>query len=260
MTTQTPIIVTSLEELIPTLLENAEPFDKKDFSRLPSGAYVRNRAWPSKRPVSLKVDGFSINYVREDRGNAIVNLHRIQQEDFHRELSNKFGVELTNVPFKTIVEAVYSDEGALFKANVLVPLRIYALELIGPDGVYHTVKSPQQPKYQLVSRGRLLIPAPQQPIGMAYMSLSDDPIQAEVPTKTGYFNQFKGALPVNRELNPERGEKSKGGRWNGNHPDEYGWSAVWCGWYSDDGRLDAYAGWPLSWDNDGVLGTFAKAL
>lgn len=196
MAIQTPVIIKSEEDVLPALLENAEPFDKKDFTRLHSGVYVRNRAWSSKRSVSLRTDDGDIRYTREDRRNEIVNLHRVQQEELHRKLSKKFSVELEHGTFINILEAAYSDEGAEFRGNVLVPFWVYALELIGPDGVYHTIRNPQ-PEYKLVSGGKLLIPDPQHPAGIPYMDLCDDPIQRKVPTKTGYFNQFKGAIPVN---------------------------------------------------------------
>ena len=262
MTTQSPATVYKSSDVLPALFELAEPFNRGLFHRLPSGVYVMRKPWATKdkRPVILEYEGRKLELVRESDG-AIVNLDSFQQDAFHGEMSKRNSVELTHGSFGQHVEGAFSDEGAAYKENVLARGWVYALERIGPDGqVYQVIRRPANApsRYQLFgSDGRPLLTSPQISADTPHAFL-EGPLQ-KAPTKIGYVGAFEGFLPQDIEIKDKIVDNRRI-RWNGNYPDESGWSAVRCYWVSDERGLVADANGPLYGYDYGALGTFAKAL
>ncbi len=247
LSTQKDLHVSSTEELLHALVEYSE-LDRLNFSQI-GGSHVYNVPLKSSRQVSL-----DNNYVN-DRG-VVIRLNLPQQLMLLHLLSQKYELQLRHGSLKENLEAAYHPSGEEYKRNVLDPYWVFTGEMIGPDGVYKTLGIEEQqiqPEYQLVSGGRQLI---QLPTDIPQIKLTDRVVQRELPTKTGYFDRFIGAIPVNREIKSQIGK----GYWTGMFPDEHGWSAVGCYWFSVVWSLVADASWPLSSGNGGALGIWTDEV
>ncbi len=253
MVTLTPINAQNEKELLFELARHVHEPEMPDFSRIGDRS-VYNLPLLSDRPVVL--GGY--NYTRN--GGVIRGLTLPQQFETIKQLSERFGIPLSHNPLKTNYYASFLPEGRIYRDNVLSPYWVFTGEMIRelPEG--HTVHRvngidiltlvPQ------TSTDHLAVEGERQDTETRKIRRynSRSVLQREIPAGTGYFSDFDGVIPKDRELILQRPESGKRGYWNGVYPDKNGLSAVRCVWGSDDGGLVAGACWPLVRGDGGVLG------
>lgn len=246
------LTVLSSPELVEELAKRAVSPDNTDFSKVGS-SYVN--AYPLRAS-----GGFNANdrdYVNKD--GVIVRLNLPEQVMLFYLLSKKYGIQLRHGSLRDQLESAYSPGGQVYKKNVLVPSWVYTGEMIRKTKDGEKIGKVDDVEFlpvgvsgdHAVFKGE----TPKQTSGLTVVRYNLEPSsQIRVPTGTGYFNQFKGAIPEDDELKRDKGKDGRG-YWNGKYF-ENDLSAVGCVWGSDERGLYAYANRPLDRIGGGVLGTW----
>lgn len=258
------LTVASPQEVAEEIARYAIQPNRANFSKV-GDAYVYGEPLRASRRLSIG----DTTYAAKD-GGPVVRLNLPEQLIVLQLLSEKWGIPLRHGSMQENLSAAYSPDGQTYKKNVLDPRWVYTGEMVrkSADGSHEIGKAkgvellpPIVPTVHAVFEGE----DTQQTSGITVIRYKLGPVlQTEVPTKTGYFAQFKGVIPVDRELKRKKGRDGSG-YWNGVHFDERNLSAVRCIWDSDGRGLIAVADWPLDGcllclDDFGVLGTWTDAL
>lgn len=245
MATQTTIIAQSEQELIQQLAKNLYMPKKSDFSLVGKGT-VYDLPMRSKRNVSFN----NYDYTRDE--GVVRGLNLPQQLLLINQLSERFGTQLSHNTLRTNFDASYSPNGQEYKRNVLVPYWVYTGEMIEKSSTGYKICRVNDVEIVTtsdISSDCLVIDGEKEKALKQIRKYKAGPIwQTEIPTKSGYFNDFKGVIPIDSEI----GNGTKG-YWNGVYF-EGNLSAVGCYWVSVERGLGADAGRPLVGDGCGVLG------
>ena len=228
MVSTTAIVVATQEELLHELARHAYELKPSDFSRA-GNVNVYNIPVRSDTPVSF--NGYA--YTREE--GVVRGLNLPQQLMLSQLLSERSGMPLRLLTLRENFDAAYSPEGQSYKSNVLVPFWVYTGEMIrkGLDDdnrdIYQVgrAKGAESVPAGVSSNHAVFEGETTQPSGLTVIRYSLGQVQqTELPTETGYFDEFNGAIPVNSEIKSRIGK----GYWNGQHFDNDGLSAVGCLW------------------------------
>ena len=165
---------------------------------------------------------------------------------------------------KNNFKATYDPNTKEYKEKVLVPYWVYTGEIARKHGGKVDVR--------IVKEARFVDKSVSKPLGQVFVDESgrelltetqegtvrqtqyvvepiDKPLQTEMPTRSGYFNDFKSVVPVDSELTRNKGK----GYWYGTYFDNNGFSAVGSDWPSDAGVLGVLSSRPSNRYSDGVL-------
>lgn len=189
-------------------------------------------------PEPLKAQKKIKNYVN-DNGD-IVNLDFSEQLGLYNRIQDKLGIKPRYGDIKENSQAAYSKKAKPYKENVLYPSWIYGgiiAQRLGNEvdvrkalGIRFVDKEVSQPLIQIfIDENGNEISAKQvsrkETIQRQY--IVGPSLQTEVPTKLGYFDDFKGVIPIDEELK----SKGKCRLWNISF-DKSGLSALGLHWYS----------------------------
>ncbi len=243
MTSNAAIVAATQAELLHELAMHAYEPKRSDFSQV-GKVNVYSIPPRSDRPVSLS----EYTYTRDE--GVIRGLNFPQQLMLLQLLSERFGMPLRHLTLRENLDASYSPDGQAYRNNVLVPFWVYAGEMIRKDGNNYQVGQARGVEFlpagvtdieHAVFEGE----APQQTSGLTIIRYNLGPVQqTQVPTKSGYFADFRGVIPVDSEITSRKTKDSKG-YWI-SQDFEHNLSAVGCVWVSDEQGLYAYVNRPLT--------------
>jgi len=236
-------------------------FWKSDFSKV-GKVNIYNNQLQSDRNVSF--DG----HIYTRKNGVIKGLNLLQQLMFLRSFSERVGIPLRHLTLRENFDAAYSPDGQKYKENVLIHSWVYTGEMIRklPDGyAIHrvndvdivTVTPP-------ISEDHIAVEGETQPatLGQIRQYKAGPVLQTEIPTTVGYFTDFKDVIPVDNELQADRGKilserenphtgrriwwwrNRRRGHWRGLYFVDH-LSAVRCDWNSLEQSLHAAATGPL---------------
>ncbi len=235
----TVVVARTVQEALEELSEHIVPLEQSKFN--PLGAY--EEPLRSERQVELKDRG---SLVRDD--GVIMRLNLPEQIMLFGLLDSKYG-PLEHGNLERQLRAAYSDEGQIYKNNVIVRFWVYTGEMgrVTNDG--H--------EFGRVVKTELMCKCP------SVVFEGDAPEQSNTEDYKFTLNKAGVYVPNKRGLFNQLGEVRGRGYWNGVYPDNQGRSVVRCVWDSDEGnyrrqRLVANAYWPLYWGVNGALGAWRK--
>jgi hypothetical protein len=239
-------------ELLEKLVENMISIDKSKFI-LFSNAYVYPDALQCTAQIIYRGD----EYVDFDTG-VIVHLNLPQQLHIYQQISEKHGLKARFGTLKETLAAAWSGETREFKKKAL-KWWLYNGEVIRKVGKtyevsrvvgmeYRNVKSAdticERDGNMLESEGIVINMVPVLKLGQV--------LQTSVPTLSGFYSEFAGAIPVDKELG-SRNESSRGD-FGYIYYDKNGLSAVGSLWDSGVDTFATYAYMPLSAARDAAMG------
>ena len=254
MATGTSIVAQNEQELLHELANHAYELRKSDFSSVGSVS-VYHLPLRSSRNVAFN----RYNFTRDE--GVIRGLNLPQQLMLLKMLSERYGIPLRHLSLRENFDVAYSLDGQQYKEKVLKPVWVFRGEIIEKlpevysvhriNGVDVVTVNPVVPKDHLLVEGQEPKHSTEEKQVRQYKA--GPALQTAIPTKTGYFSDFKGVIPLDLEISSDKRNYARKGYWNGVYF-ESDLSAVRCVWYSDEQGLLAYAGRPLIRIDLGVLG------
>ncbi len=244
--------VNSLLELLDNLVNNLVSFDLSRFIPF-KGAYV----YPEPVQCSKQIIYGGDEYVDFDTG-VIVHLNLPEQLYLYQRIADKHGIKARHGTMKETLETAWSNETKEFKEKVL-RYWLYNCEVIRKLGKTYDVSRVIGMEYREVKSvdamcerdGNLLETEGVTKNLIPVIKLGQT-LQTEIPTISGFYSEFAGVIPVNKELG-SRNEKSRGDFGNV-YFDKTGLSVVGSLW--DDGvdTFATYAYEPMRGVRDAALG------
>lgn len=247
--------VNSTLELLDRLIENVVPFDLSRFI-LFKDAYLYPEPLQCTRQIVYRGD----EYVDFDTG-AIVHLNLPEQLYLYSGFAGKHGVKARHGTMKENLEAAWSDTTKEYKEKVL-RYWLYNGEIIRKLGKtfdisraigmeYREMKSVEE----MCERDGKLLETEGVSTNLIPVIKLGPTLQTEIPTTSGFYTDFSGVIPVDKELGG-RIENSRGdfGRI---YFDKTGLSAVGSLWDSGVSIFGTYAYEPLRGVRDAAMGLWS---
>ncbi len=253
MTMSQKMLYSDKQEMINAL---AEQIELPRFTKV-GESYVGNQPLKSSRSFSFG----GVNFV--DKESVVKSLNLYEQLHLNSKLSERTGMKIRHGSLKENLQAFYSKDTKDYKENVLYPYWVFTGEVIRRAGNSYDVSRAIGADFVKISTSKegVLLERDGKPLGaegseetklIPKMTLGPT-LQTSIPTKSGYYSEFSGAIPTSEDLE-DRNSKSKG--YFGSIYFENNLSAVRSGWGSVDGDLDAGAGAPLFRYGGGVVGAW----
>jgi len=200
-----------------------------------------------------------------------VGLNFPEQLRLYELVSGSLGVKMRHPLLAENLAAAYDKNTIQYKENVLEPFWTYngIISMKNDDGSID-VRRATGAKFvdEIISKSTQIIQdseGRESPIKsdgtqlrIRYVCeppLDQPPLQTELPTISGYFNDFKGIAPTDADLKRGRAAGSKAYWWGASFDDE-GLSAVRSLWVSGGRGLVAFSYWPLVGGSCGALGVW----
>ena len=260
--------VSSKQEMLNALAENT--LVPKDFAKVDYKvgndkftSYVGTQ--PIKYSGSLSLKGY--DYVNKD--GVVVGLNLQEQLYLSRKLSSRIGNEIRFGTLREQLAAAWSKDSSKYLNNVLKPYWVFTGQILRDAGANYEVRKAEKAEFvkqqskpidaELLVEldGKILNKETESEKIVPKLSLG--PLIQKYPINTivsnGYYSDFQGELPTNKELENNKTKKSLG-YFGGIYPNNESLFAVWSDWYSDIGVLFAYADRPLFRGSSGVLGAW----
>lgn len=244
--------VNSLLELLDNLVNNLVSFDLSRFIPF-KGAYV----YPEPLQCTKQIIYGGDEYVDFDTG-VMVHLNLPEQLYMYQRIADKYGIKARHGTMKETFEAAWSNETKELKEKVL-RYWLYNCEVIRKLGKTYDVSRVIGMEYREVKSvdamcerdGNLLETEGVTKNLIPVIKLGQT-LQTEIPTISGFYSEFAGVIPVNKELG-SRNEKSRGDFGNV-YFDKTGLSVVGSLW--DDGvdTFATYAYEPMRGVRDAAMG------
>ncbi|MFQ5941023.1 MAG: hypothetical protein ACE5KA_04920 [Nitrososphaerales archaeon] len=244
--------VNSTLELLDQLTDNLVSFD---FSRFISfnDAYVYPEPLQCTKQIVYRGD----EYTEYDIG-VIVHLNLPEQLYLYQRILDKYGIKARHGTMKETLEAAYSDTTVEYKEKVL-HFWLYNGEVIRRLGKTYDVSRVLGMEYRDVKSVDIMCERDGKLLETEGVSSNQIPViklgeilQTEIPTVSGFFSEFSGVIPVDRELG-SRNEKSRGD-FGHIYFDKTGLAAVGSLWDSGVDTFATYAYEPMRGIRDAAMG------
>ena len=244
--------VNSSLELLDKLTDSLVPFDVSRFISF-NDVYVYPEPLQCTKQVVYRGD----EYADYDTG-AIVHLNLAEQLYLYQRIAEKYGIRARHGTMKENLEAAYSDTTIEYKEKVL-RYWLYNGEIIRKLGKNYDVSRAIGMEYRDVKSVDIMCEREGELLETEGVSTNQIPViklgqtlQTEIPTISGFYSEFSGVIPVDRDLG-KRDEKSRGdfGRI---YFDKNGLSAVGSLWDSGVDTFATYAYEPLRGVRDAAMG------
>ncbi|MGH9921278.1 MAG: hypothetical protein ACRD38_00850 [Nitrososphaerales archaeon] len=252
---QEKVHVNSTLELLDKLIDNLVPFDLSKFISF-RGAYVYSEPIRCANQIIYRGD----EYVDFDT-EAIVHLNLPEQLSLYQRIADKQGIKARHGTMKESLEAAWSDETKEFKEKVL-RYWLYNGEVIRKLGKAFDISRVVGMEYREVKSVDAVCERDGKLLETEGVSMSLVPViklgptlQTEIPTTSGFYSEFSGVIPVDKELG-DRTEKTRGD-WGRIYFDKTGLSAVGSLWDSGVGTFGTYAYEPLRGIRDTGIGLWS---
>jgi len=229
-------------------------------------SYVGKEPLKSSRKFSYRDEAGVTEYVNDS--GVVLNLFLHEEVYLYGKASKRFGINLRHGSLRETLAAAWLREAEDFKRNVITRYWVKNNEFIRRLGTkyevsrvvgggFTKVKVKAQPQDLFVKRkGKLL--CPEWIEGKVTLKPTIDlgpPLQTGIPTRSGYYSNFAGAIPITRELG-ERNAESRG-FFDVINYDRQGLASVGSRWDPVDGVLYADAGRPLVRGLGSALGVWS---
>ncbi len=244
--------VNSKSELLGELTDNLVPFDAARFISF-NGVYVYPEPLQCTKQIIYQGD----EYVEFDTG-VILHLNLPEQLYLYQRIADKYGIKARHGTMKEALAAAYSDGTKEYKEKVL-RYWLYNGEVIRKFDKNFDVSRAVSMEYREVKsvdimcerEGRLL-ETEGVLVGQVPVIKLGPTLQTEVPTISGFYSEFTGAIPVDKDLGG-RNERSRGA-FGRIYFDKTGLSAVGSFWDPGVGTFATYAYEPMRGIRDVAVG------
>ncbi len=246
--------VNSTLELLDKLIENLVPFDLSRFM-LFKGAYVYPEPLQCTKQIVYRGD----EYVDIDA--AVIHLNLPEQLYLYSRIADKHGMKARHGTMKENFEAAWSDTTKEYKEKVL-RYWLYNGEVIRKLGKTFDISRAIGMEYretkaveEMCERDGKLLETEGVSTNLIPVIKLGLTLQTEIPTASGFYTEFAGVIPVDKELGG-RNENSRGdfGRI---YFDKTGLSAVGSLWDSGVSIFGSYAYEPLRGIRDAAMGLWS---
>jgi hypothetical protein len=247
--------VNSTLELLDKLIDNLVSFDLSRFIPF-RGAYVYPEPVQCTKQIVYRGD----EYVDFDTA-AVVHLNLHEQLYLYQRIADKHGIKARHGTMKETLETAWSNETNEFKEKVL-RYWLYNGEVIRKLGKTFDISRAVGMEYREVKSVDTMCERDGKLLETEGISTNLVPViklgptlQTEIPTMSGFYSEFSGVIPVDKELG-SRNEKSRGdfGRI---YFDKTGLSAVGSLWDSGVGTFGTFAYEPMRGIRDTALGLWS---
>ncbi len=244
--------VNSTFELLDELVNNLVSFDLSKAIPF-KGAYVYPEPLQCTKQIIYRGD----EYVDFDT-RVIVHLNLPEQLNLYQRIADKHGIKARHGTMKETFEAAWSEETKEYKEKVL-RYWLYNSEVIRKLGKTYDVSRAIGMEYREVKsvdtmceRDGKLLETEGVSTNLIPVIKVGQALQTEIPTISGFYSEFSGVIPVDKELG-SRNEKSKGD-FGQVYFDKTGLSAVGSLWDSGVDTFGTYAYEPMRGVRDAALG------
>jgi len=242
----------STVELLDKLTDNLVSIDVSRFIPL-NNAYVYAEPLQCTKQIVYRGD----EYADYDTG-AIVHLNLPEQLYLYQRIADKHGIKARHGTMKETLEAAYSKQTVEFREKVL-RYWLYNGEVIRKLGKTFDVGRALGMEYREVKsvdvmcerEGKLLETEGVLTNRIPVIKLGQT-LQTEIPTRSGFYSEFSGVIPVDRDLG-SRNERSRGD-FGHIYFDKTGLSAVGSLWDSGVDIFATYAYEPMRGIRDAAMG------
>jgi len=244
--------VNSTFELLDALTDNLAPIDHSRFISF-GNAYI----YPEPLRCSKQIVYRGDEYVDFDT-QTIVHLNLPEQLHLYQRMADKHGIKARHGTMKENLEAARSDITKEYKEKVL-RFWLYNGEIIRRFGKTYEVSRALGIEYREMKSVDIMCEREGSLLEIEGVSINQVPViklgqtlQTAIPTIEGFYSEFSGAIPVDKELGP-RNEKSRGG-FGHVYFDKNGLSAVGSLWDSGVDTFSSYAYEPMRGVRDAGMG------
>jgi len=247
--------VNSTLELLDKLIDNLVPFDFSKFIPF-KGVYI----YPEPLQCTKQIVYHGDEYADFDTA-AIVHLNLPEQLYLYQRIADKHGIKARHGTLKETLEAAWSNETKEFQEKVL-RYWLYNGEVIRKLGKAYDISFAVCMEYREVKSVEAMCERDGKLLETEGVSTNLIPViklgptlQTEIPTISGFYSEFSGVIPVDKELGG-RNEKSRGdfGRI---YFDKTGLSAVGSLWDSGVSTFGTYAYEPMRGIRDAGMGLWS---
>ena len=247
--------VNSTLELLDKLTDNLVSFDLSMFISF-KGAYIYPEPLQCTKQIVYRGD----EYADFDTG-AIVHLNLVEQLYLYQKIADKHGIKARHGTMKETLETAWSSETKEFKEKVL-RYWLYNGEVIRKLGKAYDISRAVGMEYREVKSVDAMCERHSELLETEGISTSLIPViklgstlQTEIPTISGFYCEFAGVIPIDRELG-SRNEKSRGD-FGHIYFDKTGLSAVGSLWDSGVDTFGTYAYEPMRGVRDAAIGLWS---
>ena len=244
--------VNSILELLDKLTDNLVSFDLSKFIPF-KGAYIYPEPLQCTNQIVCRGD----EYVDFDT-RAIVHLNLPEQLYLYQRIADKHGIKARHGTMKETFETAWSNETKEFKEKVL-RYWLYNGEVIKKLGKTYDISRAIGMEYREVKSVDAMCERDGKLLDTEGVSTNLVPViklgptlQTEIPTTSGFYSEFSGVIPVDKELG-SRNEKSRGD-FGKVYFDKTGLSVVGSLWDSGVDTFASYAYEPMRGVRDAALG------
>jgi hypothetical protein len=243
--------VNSELELLDQVTDNLVSFDVSRFVAF-NDAYVYPEPLQCTKQIIFRGD----EYVDYDTA-VIVHLNLPEQLYLYQRIQEKYGIKARHGTMKETLEAAYSDATVEFKEKVL-RYWLYNGEVIRKFAKAYDVSRAFGMEYRelksvdiMCERGGKLLETEGVSTNQIPVIKLGETLQTEIPTVSGFYSEFSGVIPVNKDLG-SRNEKSRGD-FGLIYFDRNGLSAVGSLWDSGVSTFATYAYEPMRGIRDAAM-------
>jgi|GEM_PF-3002288 len=244
--------VNSKSELLDELENSLIPFDLSRFIPF-NNAFVYPEPLQCNKQIIYQGDEY-VDFETE----VIVHLNLPEQLYLYQRIADKHGIKARHGTLRESVAAAWSNETKEYKEKVL-RYWLYNGEVIRKLGKTYNVSRAVGMEYRKVRSVDIMCEREGELLETEGVSINEVPViklgptlQTSIPTISGFYSEFAGAIPVDKELGG-RNEKSRGdfGRI---YFDKNGLSAVGSLWDSGVDTFATYAYEPMRSVRDAAMG------
>jgi hypothetical protein len=244
--------VNSAFELMDALIDNLIPIDRSRFISF-KDAYI----YPEPLRCSKQIVYRGDEYVDFDT-QTIVHVNLPEQLNMYQIIADKHGIKARHGTMRENFETAWSGSAKEYKEKVL-RFWLYNGLVIKKLGQIYDLSRALGVEYRETRSVDIMCEREGKLLEMQGVAINQVPViklgqtlQTEIPTIEGFYSEFAGVIPVDKELG-RRDEKSRGG-FGHVYFDKNGLSAIGSFWDSGVDTFSSYAYEPMRGVRDAAIG------